>query len=441
MFETITSKLSGILKKITRIGIITEKNVEDAIKEIRLSLLEADVNYKVVKQFTEKVKEKAIGSNVIKSITANQQFIKIIHDELVTFLGGSDSGLTISKKPATIMLVGLQGCGKTTTAAKLAGYLKSERNLKKILLVGLDVYRPAAKDQLRKLSTQINVDFYSEEQNDAVKIAKNALAKSENEFYDALIFDTAGRLHIDDKMMDELKKIKSLTVYNEILLVVDSMLGQISVDVAKSFNDVLGITGIILTKADGDARGGAALSMKFITNVPIKFIGTGEKLDRFEEFHPDRMASRILGMGDVVSLVEKAEKTVTMEQAKKTEEKLRKATFNFEDFLEQINTIKNMGPMNELVRMMPGAAGLSDLNFDEKELKRTEAVILSMTPKERLHPEIIDESRRRRIAKGAGTTPEKVNRLLKQFNQMKKMMKKMSNKKFSSRPQFPFPGF
>jgi signal recognition particle subunit SRP54 len=241
--------------------------------------------------------------------------------------------------------------------------------------------------------------------------------------------------------MDELKKIKSLTAYNEILLVVDSMLGQVSVDVAKSFNDVLGITGIILTKTDGDARGGAALSMKFITNVPIKFIGTGEKVDRFEKFHPDRMASRILGMGDVVSLVEKAEKTVTLEQAKKAEEKLRKATFNFEDFLGQINTIKNMGSMNELIKMMPGAAGLSDFNFDEKELKRTEAVILSMTPKERLHPEIIDESRRRRIAKGAGTTTEKVNRLLKQFNQMKKMMKKMSNKKFGSLPQFPFPGF
>ncbi len=441
LFESITSKLSLILKKITGAGIITEKNIEEAIKEIRLSLLEADVNYKVVKQFTEKVKEKAIGKDIIKSITANQQFIKIINDELTAFLGGNDSRLNISKKPALIMLIGLQGSGKTTTAAKLAVFLKSEYNFKKILLVGADIYRPAARDQLKKLSTQINVDFYSEDINDSTKICKNAILKIENEYFDAVIFDTAGRLHIDDKMIQELKDIKSLTSFSEILLVADSMLGQISVDVAKNFNEALGITGIILTKTDGDARGGAALSMKFITNVAIKFIGTGEKLDKFEKFHPDRMASRILGMGDVVSLVEKASKSVTQEQLKKTEEKLKKASFNLEDFLEQLKAIKNMGPISELIKMMPGASNLPDIDFDEKELKHIEAIILSMTPKERAHPEIIDMSRRNRIAKGSGTTPEKVNKLLKQFTHMKKLMKQMGKKRAGFFPNFPFQGF
>ena len=441
MFESITSKLSTVLKKITGIGIITEKNIEDAIKEIRLSLLEADVNYKVVKHFTEKVKEKAIGTEVIKSINANQQFIKIMHDELVNFLGGDYSYINITKKPVIIMLVGLQGCGKTTTAAKLANYLKSEYKFNKILLVGADVYRPAAREQLKKLATHINADFYTEQHNDVIKIVKNSLLKTENEFYEAVIFDTAGRLHIDNEMLEELKKIKSLTSFSEILLVADSMIGQISVDVAKSFNEALGITGIILTKTDGDARGGAALSMKFITSVPIKFIGTGEKIEKFEKFYPDRMASRILGMGDIVSLVEKASKTISLEQAKKTEEKLKKASFNLEDFLEQLNSIKNMGPIGELIKMMPGASNLHNLNFDEKELKHIEAIILSMTPKERHHPEIIDTSRRQRIAKGSGTSPEKVNKLLKQFNQMKKMMKQIGKKKFGAFPGFPIPGF
>lgn len=441
MFEAITHKLTTILKKITGIGIITEKNIIEAVKEIRLALLEADVNYRVVKEFTEKVKEKALGNEILNSINANQQFIKIVYDEIVAFLGGNDSCLNISKKPIIIMLVGLQGCGKTTTAAKLAGYLKSEYNYKKILLVGTDIHRPAAREQLRKLSLQINVDFYSEDINDTIKIAKNAITKTENEYYDAVILDTAGRLHIDREMIEELTKIKSLTYFSEILLVADSMLGQVSVDVAKNFNDALGITGIILTKTDGDARGGAALSMKFVTNVPIKFVGTGEKLDKFEKFHPDRMASRILGMGDVVSLVEKASKLVTVEQAKKAEEKMRKASFNLEDFLAQLNIIKNMEPIGDLIKMIPGAANLSGINFDEKELKHIEAIILSMTPKERLHPEIIDTSRRQRIAKGSGTTPEKVNKLLKQFNQMKNMIKKINKKKFGSFPHFPIPGF
>lgn len=441
MFETITQKLTTTLKKITGIGIITEKNIIEALKEIRLTLLEADVNYKVVKEFTEKVKEKAIGKEILNSINANQQFIKIVYDEMVAFLGGNDSDLNVSKKPLIIMLVGLQGCGKTTTAAKLAGYLKSEYNYKKILLVGTDIHRPAGREQLRKLSLQINVDFYSENINDTIKITKNAITKIEKEYYDAVIIDTAGRLHIDREMIEELTKIKSLSYFSEILLVADAMLGQVSVDVAKSFNDALGITGIILTKTDGDARGGAALSMKFVTNVPIKFVGTGEKLDKFEKFHPDRMASRILGMGDVISLVEKANKLVTMEQAKKTEEKIRKASFNLEDFLEQLNIIKKMGPIGDLIKMIPGAANLSSINFDEKEIKHIEAIILSMTPKERMHPEIMNINRKQRIAKGSGTTLEKVNKLLKQFNYMKNMMKKINKKKFFSFPNFPIRGF
>lgn len=441
MFDAITSKLTAITKKITGAGIITEKNIGEAVKEIRLALLEADVNYRVVKEFTEKVKEKALGSEILKSINANQQFIKIVYDEITAFLGGSHTSLNITKKPVFIMLVGLQGCGKTTTAAKLACYLKSEYNYKKILLVGTDIYRPAAREQLRKLSLQINVDFYSEDTNDTIKIARNAITKTENEYYDTAILDTAGRLHIDDKMIDELKKIKSLTSFSEILLVADSMLGQISVDIAKNFNDALGITGIVLTKTDGDARGGAALSMKFITNVPIKFIGNGEKPDKFEKFHPDRISSRILGMGDVVSLVEKVSKSFTQEQIKKAEEKIKKASFNLEDFLEEIKAIKNISGFGNLIKMLPGASNLPDINFDEKELKHIEAIILSMTPKERAHPEIIDISRRQRIAKGSGTTPEKVNKLLKQFNQMKKMMKQIGKKKFSSFPHFPIPGF
>ncbi|MCX7698955.1 MAG: signal recognition particle protein, partial [Candidatus Goldbacteria bacterium] len=403
MFESITKKLSTIIKKVTGIGIITEKNIEEAIKEIRISLLEADVNYKVVKEFTEKIKLKSIGTELIKSINANQQFIKIVYDELVTLLGQNTSYLNLTKKPVFIMLVGLQGCGKTTTVAKLANYLKLEHKFNKILLVGVDVYRPAAKEQLKKLSQQINVDFYTENIDNAIKISENAIKKTENEYYDAVLFDTAGRLHIDAEMIDELKRIKSLTFFSEILLVADAMLGQISVDVAKNFNDALGITGIILTKTDGDARGGAALSMKYITGVPIKFLGTGEKLDKFEKFHPERMASRILGMGDIVSLVEKASKSITLEQAKKVEEKIKKATFNLEDFLEQIKAIKKMGPIGDLLKMVPGTSALPDIDFDEKELKHIEAIILSMTPKERAHPEIIDISRRQRIAKGSGT--------------------------------------
>lgn len=436
MFDAISSKLEGIVRKITGAGIINEKNIEDALKEIRMSLLEADVNYKVVKEFIEKVKQKAVGAEVIKSLSPSQQFVKIVHDELVAFLGGSGSTIETQKLPVFIMLIGLQGSGKTTTAGKIAAFLMKERGLKKILLVGADTYRPAAKEQLEKLAKQVNAVFFTEAHNDAVKISKNALAKLDAEYFDAAIFDTAGRLHIDDEMIAELKKIKALSPFQEILLVADSMLGQESVNVAKSFNEALGITGLILTKTDGDARGGAALSMKYTANVPIKFIGTGEKLDRLERFHPERIASRILGLGDIVSLAEKMQQNVTREQAKKTEEKIRKATFNLEDFLEQLRAMQNMGPMEEMLKMIPGAGkmGLNNLQLDPKEIKHIEAIILSMTPRERNHPEVIEESRRKRIAKGSGTTPERVNKLLKQFAQTKKMMKQFGKKRHGGLP-------
>jgi signal recognition particle subunit SRP54 len=444
LFDTLSSKIESVIRKISGAGIINEKNIEDALREIRMSLLEADVNYKVVKQFIDSVKEKALGAGVLKSLSPSQQFIKIVHDELVSFLGDKEAPLDTSKPPVLIMLIGLQGSGKTTTAGKLALHLIKDRGLKKVLLIGADTYRPAAKEQLEKLAKQAGASFYTGSGNDAVKISENACKKLDAEYFDAAIFDTAGRLHIDSAMLEELKKIKKLASFSEIILVADSMLGQESVNVAKNFNDALGITGLILTKADGDARGGAALSMKYTANVPIKFLGTGEKLDRLEKFYPDRLASRILGMGDVVSLVEKVQQNVSMEQAKITEEKLRKATFNLEDFLGQLRAMQSMGPMEEMLKMLPGAGkmGLSDLSIDPKEIKRIEAIILSMTPRERNHPEIIDESRRKRIAKGSGTTPEKVNKLLKQFAQTKKMMKQYGNKRHGGGMGFPgMPGF
>jgi len=444
MFDTISSKLSGIIRKITGTGVISEKNIDDALKEIRMSLLEADVNYKVVKSFIDEVKTKAIGEEVLKSISPDRQFVKIVHDELVKFLGDKNTALNLNKSPVLIMLVGLQGSGKTTVAGKLAKYLKEEKNLNKILLVGADTYRPAAKDQLKKLASQVNVSFYTEDHNDALKITKNALNEVNDKNYDAGIFDTAGRLHVDEDMMLEIKKIKEMIPFTDILLVADSMLGQESVNVASSFNSAVGITGIILTKIDGDARGGAALSMKYTVNVPIKFMGTGEKLDKFEHFHPDRIAGRMLDMGDVVSLVEKVQKNVSLEEAKKAEEKFRKASFTFEDFLQQMQAMRNMGPMDEILKMLPGAGkmGLSDMNFDEKEMKHIEAIILSMTPKERNHPEIIESSRKKRIAKGSGVSVEKVNKLLKQFDQVKRMMKQAGKRRHGGpMPGMPFPGF
>lgn len=439
MFDTVSNKLYEIIRKIKGTGVISEKNIEDALKDIRMSLLEADVNYKVVKSFIETVKTKSLGEEVLKSISPGQQFIKIVNDELVSFLGEKNTGIDISNRPVLILLIGLQGSGKTTTAAKLANYFKQEKKFDKIMLVGADTYRPAAKDQLEKLAKTVNVDFYTESHNDAVKIAINAYKELETKAYDAVIFDTAGRLHIDNEMIDELKKMKQAIPFKEIFLVADSMLGQESVNVAKNFNEALGITGLILTKIDGDARGGAALSMKHTTNVPIKFMGTGEKTDKLELFHPDRIASRILGMGDVVSLVEKVGQNIDIEQAKRTEEKFRKATFNLEDFLEQMQQMKKMGPMEDIIKMLPGASkmGLSNVKMDDKELKHTEAIILSMTPRERNHPELIDSSRKARIAKGSGLKTENVSRLLKQFAQVKKMIKSMGRRRHGSGGGFP----
>ena len=436
MFDNISAKLYEVMRKIKGTGVITEKNIEDALKEIRMALLEADVSYKVVKAFIDSVKTKALGEVVLKAISPGQQFIKIVNDELVSFLGDAEKPLDYSKQPLLILLVGLQGSGKTTIAAKLAKFLKTEKNFKKLLLVGADTYRPAAKDQLKKLASTIDVPFYTEAHNDAIKIVQNAYTLAQDELYQAVIFDTAGRLHIDEDMLAELKKMKALVPFTEILLVADSMLGQEAVNIAKGFNEALGITGLVLTKVDGDSRGGAALSMKYITAVPIKFMGTGEKLEKFEYFYPERVASRILGMGDVVSLVEHIEKTVAIEDAQKAEAKFRKANFNLEDFLEQMQAMKKMGPMEDLLKMIPGGAQLGNINIDEKHMKSLEAIILSMTPKERNHPEIINDSRKKRIAKGSGTTSEKVNKLLKQFAQARKMMKQMSRKKHG-KPSFP----
>ncbi|HDT15647.1 MAG TPA: signal recognition particle protein, partial [Firmicutes bacterium] len=354
MFDIISSKLDSVFRKLKGEGIISEKNIEDAVKQIKLSLLEADVSFKVVKEFIASVKEKAMGESVLQSLSPGQQFIKIVKDELIRFLGESGAPLDFSKKPLLIMLIGLQGSGKTTTAAKLAAYLKKEKEHERILLVGADTYRPAAKEQLKKLAAAAGAEFYTEDENDPVKIAKNAYKFMEKNVFDSAVFDTAGRLHIDENMLDELKKMKAAVPFNEILLVGDAMLGQEAVNIAKNFNEALGITGIILTKIDGDARGGAALSMKHISQAPIKFIGTGEKTDRLEVFHPDRIASRILGMGDVVSLVEKVQKHADEQDVKKAEEKIRKASFTFEDFLEQMKMMRNMGGFEEIMKMIPG---------------------------------------------------------------------------------------
>lgn len=431
IFESLSDRLQATFKKLRGHGKLTEDDVNEAMREVRMALLEADVNFKVVKQFIKTVKERAIGQDILETLTSAQVVIKIVDEELTKLMGGTQSRLNISPKPPTvIMMVGLQGAGKTTSAGKLGLALKKQG--KRPLLVAADIYRPAAITQLQVLGKQLDIPVFSMEQGtDAVTIAKESIGYSQSHACDVVIIDTAGRLQIDEKLMQELRDIKSEVHPHEILLVVDAMTGQESVNVAQAFNDALGLDGVVMTKLDGDARGGAALSVKAVTGVPIKFIGLGEKLEPLEPFHPDRMASRILGMGDVLSLVEKAQATFDMEEAKKMEKKLRKDEFTLDDFLAQMQQVKKLGSLDNILGLIPGMGGLKkqlagqDIDLDGKEMRQIEAIIKSMTPKERANITIINGSRRKRIAMGSGTRVQDVNKLLKQFGEMKKMMKKM----------------
>ncbi len=428
MFGGLTEKLANAFKKFRSKGKLTEADVKEGMREVKLALLEADVNFKVVKEFIKAVTERAIGSQVLESLLPAQQIVKIVNEELIKLMGGETPKVNISPKPPTvIMMVGLQGAGKTTHSAKITSYYKHKG--KSPLLVACDVYRPAAVDQLKIVGESANVPVFSMGTKiSPVEIAKAGVEHAKKNGHDMVFIDTAGRLHIDEELMAELVKIKEAVCPMEILLVVDAMLGQDAVNVAKTFNDLLDITGVVLTKMDGDTRGGAALSVKYITGKPIKFIGTGEKLDALELFHPDRMASRILGMGDILSLIEKAEQAYDEKNAKELEKKMREQTFSLDDFLEQMHQLKKMGNLDQLLAMVPGAntGALKNAQIDEAQMARTEAIILSMTKQERNKPEIINGSRRKRIANGSGTTVEDVNKLLKQFDQMKKMMKQFS---------------
>ena len=428
MFESLGDRLQNVLHKIKGYGKITEDNISDMMREIRLALLEADVNYKVVKEFTNTVKEKALGEEVASSINPGDLFVKIVKDELVELLGGESKPLNLNGNPATLMLVGLQGSGKTTTIAKLANFLR-KKHAKKPLLVACDVYRPAAIDQLKQLGKQLNIEVYEEGKNDPVEIAKNAINYAKENKYDYVLIDTAGRLHIDEQLMDELVNIKDSVKPDEILLVIDAMMGQDAINVITGFNDKLPLTGVVLTKLDGDTKGGVALSVRHLTNVPIKFIGVSEKLDGLDFFDPERAAGRILGMGDIVSLVEKATEAIDEKEAEKTAKRMQQGKFDLEDFLSTMKQIKKLGPLENLLKLLPGAKkmGISDLKIDPKQMAHIEAIVLSMTPKERRNPDIIKASRKTRIASGSGTSVQEVNRLLQQFEQMKKMMKQMTN--------------
>ena len=431
MFESLGNRLQNAIDKIKGYGKITEENISEATREIRLALLEADVNYKVVKEFINNVKEKALGEEVAKSLNPGEQFVKIVKDELVELLGGNAEEINLKGNPAVLMLVGLQGSGKTTTIAKLANLLRKKYK-RKPLLVACDVYRKAAIDQLKQLGRELNIEVYDEGARNPVEISTNAINYAKENNYDYVLIDTAGRLHIDQELMDELVNINNEINPNEIILVLDSMVGQDAINVIEGFNNLLPLTGAILTKLDGDTRGGAALSIRHLTNVPIKFIGTSEKLDGLEMFHPDRMATRILGMGDLMSMIEKAEEVIDEEEAKKAASKLQKGSFDLEDFLGYMKQIKKLGPLENLIKMIPGAKkmGLTNVKIDPKDMAHVEAIILSMTPYERRHPEILKASRKQRIAKGSARSVEEVNRLLKQFEQMKKMMKQMRNGNF-----------
>ncbi|WP_373078981.1 signal recognition particle protein [Fusobacterium nucleatum] len=429
MLENLGNRFQDIFKKIRGHGRLSESNIKDALREVKMSLLEADVNYKVVKDFTNKISEKAIGTEVIRGVNPAQQFIKLVNDELIELLGGTSSKLTKGlRNPTIIMLAGLQGAGKTTFAAKLAKFLKKQNE--KLLLVGVDVYRPAATKQLQVLGQQIGVDVYSEENSkDVVGIATRAVEKAKEINATYMIVDTAGRLHIDETLMEELKELKRAIKPQEILLVVDAMIGQDAVNLAESFNNALSVDGIILTKLDGDTRGGAALSIKAVVGKPIKFIGVGEKLNDIEIFHPDRLVSRILGMGDVVSLVEKAQEVIDENEAKSLEEKIKSQKFDLNDFLKQLQTIKKLGSLGGILKLIPGMPKIDDLAPAEKEMKKVEAIIQSMTKEERKKPDILKANRKIRIAKGSGTDVSDVNKLLKQFEQMKSMMKMLSSGK------------
>ena len=428
MFESLGDRLQSIVSKIKGYGKITEDNVSEMMREIRLALLEADVNYKVVKEFTNNVKEKSLGEEVAKSIKPGDMFVKIVKDELTSLLGGEKANINLKGSPAILMLVGLQGSGKTTTIGKLANFLR-KKHAKKPLLVACDVYRPAAIDQLKQIGKQLNIEVYDEGKNDPVKISENSIKYAKDNGYDYVLIDTAGRLHVDEELMNELDNIKNKVNPDEINLVIDAMMGQDAINVIEGFNNKLPLTGVILTKLDGDTRGGVALSVRHLTKVPIKFIGVSEKLDGLDSFDPERMAGRILGMGDIVSLVEKATEAIDEKEAEKTAKRMQSGKFDLEDFLSQMKQIKKLGPLENLLKLIPGAKkmGLNNVKIDPKQMAHIEAIVLSMTPKERRHPDIIKASRKTRIAKGSGTSVQEVNKLLTQFEQMKKMMKQMAN--------------
>ncbi|MDE7153616.1 MAG: signal recognition particle protein [Muribaculaceae bacterium] len=430
MFENLSDKLEKCLQILKGEGKITEINVADTLKEVRRALIDADVNYKVAKQFTDTVKQKALGQNVLTALKPKELMLKIVHDELTTLMGGEQVPVNLSGNPTVILMSGLQGSGKTTLSGKLARKLKSEKGKRPLLVAG-DVYRPAAIDQLKVLAEQIGVPVYTEEGNkNPVEIAKNAIAYAKAHYHDLVIIDTAGRLAVDEQMMDEIEAIKNAVNPQEILFVVDSMTGQDAVNTAKTFNDRLDFDGVVLTKLDGDTRGGAALSIRTVVNKPIKFIGTGEKLDAIDYFHPDRMATRILGQGDIMSLVERAQNIISEDEARKVQSRIAKNKFDFNDFLNQIHQIKKMGNIKDLASMIPGVSKMvKDVDINDDAFKGIEAIIYSMTPAERANPSIINNSRRQRIARGSGTSIQEVNRLLTQFEQTRKMLKAVTQMK------------
>ena len=431
MFESLGDRLQKAVDKIKGYGKITEDNISEVVREIRLALLEADVNYVVVKEFINSVKEKALGSEVAKSLKPGEAFVKILKDELVDLLGGDAAPLELNKKPTVVMVVGLQGGGKTTTIGKI-GNMVRKKHAKRPMFIACDVYRPAAIDQLKSIGKQLNIEVYDEGKGNPVEIAKNGIEYAKNNGYDYILIDTAGRLQIDEELMEELVNIEETIKPNEELLVIDAMMGQDAINVITGFNDKLKLTGCVLTKMDGDTKGGVALSLRHLTNIPIKLIGDSEKLDGLSEFYPERIAQRILGMGDLLTIIETTEDKLDTDEMMSTAKKMQQGKFDLEDFLMTTKQIKKLGPLENLIKLIPGASkmGLNNVDIDPKVMARTEAIVLSMTPKERKNPDIIKADRKKRIAAGCGQSVEDVNRLLKQFDQMKDMMKKMKNMKF-----------